>query len=238
MNVVLITCLTLSITVFGGDQIPYKIPYNYYDTWMVVGQNSSGQLFFDPDPYSRRIFIWKPYNASIVPSIFFEDYPEILQDNTSTTPSETPEETLSEDIRGTSQPNFKKVGEQVPSKHLSGTLPTNASAMAALEIPPPGNNKPANDTPTALGMNVLHHSLKLAELMATLSKQRSIPNIATPSTRNGTFNSTFPSNDSIVSAEDEVELAKESSLFYHIRREKLRLKRQISPDAASELNLE
>ena len=214
MKVVLTLCLTLPIIV-SDDQIPYKIPYNYYNIWMVVGQNSSGQLFFDPDPYSRRIFVWKPYNASILPSLFFEDYPKIIQDSVSTTPSGTSEGTLSEDIHVTPQPAVKEIEETIPSKHRSGIDSANASALAALELPPP-SNKSTNDSPTALGMNVLHHSLKLAELMATLSKQRSIPDLAPPSTRNGTFNSTFPNNDSIVSAEDEVELTKESSRLYHM----------------------
>ena len=86
-------------------------------------------------------------------------------------------------------------------------------------------------------MNVLHHSLKIAELMDLLSKQCSFPNLITPGSRNGTFNSTSHSNDSIVYAKDKVELAKESSRLYYIRRENLRAKRQISPDAATELNL-
>ena len=127
MNVGLIICLTLSTTI-SGETIPYKIPYNYYDIWMVVGQNSSGQLFFDTDLYSRRIFIWKPYNASIAPSLFFEEYPKILQGDISTTPSGNLEGTVLEDIRVTSQPALEKAEEKVSSKHRSGIHPTNAPA--------------------------------------------------------------------------------------------------------------
>ena len=81
MNVCLVLCLISLTTIFGKEQVPYKIPYNYYDLWVVVGRNSSGQLFFDTDLSSRRIFIWKPYNDSILPSIFLdEEPPKILQD--------------------------------------------------------------------------------------------------------------------------------------------------------------
>ena len=236
MNVGLIICLTL-LTTISGEEIPYKIPYNYYDIWMGVGQNSSGQLFFDTDLYSRRIFIWKPYNASIAPSLFFEEYPKIIQGDISTTPSGNLEGTVPEDIHVNPPPAFKKAEEKLSSKHHSGIHPTNAPTAAALKISPPGKNTSCNDTPVAVGMNVLHHSLKLAELMITLSQQRTIPNLMAPSPRNEMLNSTSPSNDSIVYAKDEVELAKESSRLYHIRREKLRIKRQISPDAATELNL-
>ena len=211
--------------------------HNYYDLWMVIGQNSSGQLFFDTDLNSCRIFIWKPYNASIAPTLFFEKYPEILQDDIWTTPSGILEGILPEDIRGTPQPTPKKVEEKVPSKHRSGLFPISAPSTAALEIPPPGKDTSTKTTPVVLGMNVLHHSLKLAELMVTLSEQRSIPNLIAPSSRNGTFNSTSPSNDSIVYSKDEIDLTKESSRLYHIHREKLRAKRQMSLDGATELNL-
>ena len=203
MNVGLIICLTL-LTTISGEDIPYKIPYNYYDIWMVVGQNSSGQLFFDTDLYSRRIFIWKPYNASIAPSLFFEEYPKIIQGDISTTPSGNLEGTVLEDIHVNPPPAFQKPEEKLSSKHRSGIHPTNAPTAAALKICPPGKNTSRNDTPVALGMNVLHHSLKLAELMTTLSQQRTIPNLMAPSSRNETLNSSSPSNDSIVYAKDEV----------------------------------
>ena len=62
MKVSLVICLTIVSIVFSEKE-PYIIPYNYDEFWMVVGQNSSGQLFFDTTPNARRIFIWKPYNA-------------------------------------------------------------------------------------------------------------------------------------------------------------------------------
>ena len=79
--------------------------------------------------------------------------------------------------------------------------------------------------------------MKLAKLMETLSEKRTIPNLTVPHSRNGTFNLTSPSTDKIVYAKDEIDLTKKSSRLYHIRREKLRAKRQISPDVATELNL-
>ena len=86
-------------------------------------------------------------------------------------------------------------------------------------------------------MNLLHHSLKLAELMVTLSEQRSTPNLTVPNFKNATFGSTPTGNDSIVSARDEISLTKESSRLYHIRRERIRARTQISPDVATELGL-
>ena len=77
MKVALLLCLSLAVIILGRKE-PYYIPYNYYDLWMVVGCNSSGQLYFNPTPDSRRVFIWKPYNASIIPTIFYENYPKIL----------------------------------------------------------------------------------------------------------------------------------------------------------------
>ena len=123
MNVGLIICLTLITTIFG-KKIPYKIPYNYYDLWMVVGQNSSGQLFFDTDLHSRCIFIWKPYKASILPSIFLEEYPKIIQEDISATSPGTPKGTVSEDIPINTQPALKKAKEEVSSSRRSGVHPT------------------------------------------------------------------------------------------------------------------
>ena len=236
MKVSLTICLTIVLAV-SGKKTPYIIPYNYYDLWMVVGQNSSGQLFFDTTPNTRRVFIWKPYNASIVPTIFLEKYPKIIQDDIPTTPSGISKGTISADIRGTSQSTLEEVKEKVPSKHHSRIFPASAPSTDALEIPPPGKDTSIETTPTSSGMNLLHHSLKLAELMVTLSEQRATPNLTVPRSRNGTFDSIPSSNDKIVYAKDEIDLTKESSRLYHIRREKLRAKRQISPDVATELNL-
>ena len=238
MNVCLVLCLISLITIFGKEQVPYKIPYNYYDLWVVVGRNSSGQLFFDTDLLSRRIFIWKPYNDSILPSIFLdEEPPKILQDPVPPIATGNLKRTLQEDIHVPHQSAFEKTKETIPSQQRSGIHKTNAPVTAALERPPPGKTKSNKTVSPALGMNVLHHSIKIAELMATLSRQRNIPDLETPAPRNATFNSTPPSMDKIVYAEDELELAKESSRLYYARREKLRIKRQISPDVATELNL-
>ena len=237
MNVRFVLCLISLTIIFGKKQVPYKIPYNYCDLWLVVGKNSSGQLFFDTDLSSRRIFIWKQYNDSILPSIFFEEYPEITQGDILPTSTGDPEGTVPEDIHVRHQSAFEETEEASSSQHGSRINQTNAPDTAALEIPPPGKTKSNKTVLPPLGMNVLHHSIKLAELMATLSQQLSIPDLETPAPRNVTFNSTFPSTDKIVYAEDELELAKESSRLYYDRREKLRIKRQISPDIATELNL-
>ena len=76
MKVSLTICLTLIlIAPADSEKIPYIIPYNYYDLWMVVAQNSSGRLFFDTTPNARRVFIWKLYNASDYLKLFFEKSP-------------------------------------------------------------------------------------------------------------------------------------------------------------------
>ena len=72
MKAIPLLCLFIAVIILG-DQEPYYIPHDYYDFWMVVDRNSSGQLYFNPTPNSRRVFIWKPYNASIAPTLFFED---------------------------------------------------------------------------------------------------------------------------------------------------------------------
>ena len=76
-----VTSVPTSIPIFGKGSAAYKIPYNYHDLWVVVGRNSSGQLFFDTDLLSRKVFIWKPYNDSVLPTIFLdEEPPKVLQD--------------------------------------------------------------------------------------------------------------------------------------------------------------
>ena len=52
MKVSFILCLSIVVIILGKKE-PYIIPYNYYDLWMVVGQNSSGQRYFDTTPNAR-----------------------------------------------------------------------------------------------------------------------------------------------------------------------------------------
>ena len=238
MKATLLFCLSLTLIILGKEK-PYYFPYNYYDLWMVVGRNSSGQLYFNPTPDSRCVFVWKPYNASIIPTIFFEDYPKILQDDISTTSSGIPEGTVSPDVSITSPATPEEIEETLPASPSSGHLPADSPATATLELPPPRNGEPENDTTSLPGMNLLqlHRSLKLAKLMDTLNRQHTIPDLSVPPSKNGTQESSPPSTDTIVYAKDEIDLTKESSRLFHIRREKLRAKRQISPDVATELNL-
>ena len=80
----------------------------------------------------------------------------------------------------------------------------------------------------------------MADIRELLSATtRSTPNLTVPSLYKKVkwFNTTQASNDSIVYAKDEVSLTKESSRLYHIRREKLRAKRQITPEITAELAL-
>ena len=121
-----------------GDQEPYYIPHDYYDFWMVVGRNSSGQLYFNPASKSRRVFIWKPYNASIAPTLFFEDHPEILQNDLSTTSSRISAGIASANVPVTSPATLEEVKETIPPKCTSGHFSAISPSAAALEIPPPG----------------------------------------------------------------------------------------------------
>ena len=129
MTVVHFLCLFIAVIILG-DQEPYFIPHDYYDFWMVVGRNSSGQLYFNPASKSRRVFIWKPYNASIAPTLFFEDHPEILQDDLSTTSSRISAGIASANVSITSPATLEEVTETIPSKrpsgHFSASTPTAA----------------------------------------------------------------------------------------------------------------
>ena len=134
-----------------GDQEPYYIPYDYYDFWMVVGRNSSGQLYFNPTPNSRRVFIWKPYNASIAPTLFFENHPEILQNDISTTSSRISEGIASANVPITSPPTLEEVKETIPATRPSGHFSAITPATAALELPSPGKRKRKNVTASQPG---------------------------------------------------------------------------------------
>ena len=170
MNVSLTICLALIlIAPADNKKIPYIIPYNYYDLWMVVAQNSSGQHFFDITPNARRVFVWKPYNASDIPMIFFEKYPKIIQDAIPTTTPGTLKGTTPTDIHGSSQSALEKIEKKVSTKHSAGIVSADTHLTAALEFSPPGKETSTKAVPTNLGMNMLHHSLKLAEPMDTLS---------------------------------------------------------------------
>ena len=233
-----ISLLWLSvITIILGEKQPIYIPYDYYDLWLVVGSNSTGRLFFNPIPDSRRIFIWKPYNASIPPTLFFEDYPEILQDDLPTTSSEVFEGTVPSYVPNTSPTTLEEIEETLSPTHPSGYFPLDTVATAALERPPPKKHKNATNNVPGMSLLQLHSSLQLAEMMKTLSPQTATPNLPVPPQRNETATTRLPSTAEIVDAKEEIDLTREGSRLYQLRKEKTRLKRQISPDAATELNL-
>ena len=200
-------------------------------------KNSSGQLYFSTDLYSRHIFAWLPNNGSIPPSFFFEEYPEIIQDNLPPITPGNSKGTVPENIPVNHDSTVQEAAETISTQHGSGLHSSNAPRTAALEVPPPNKNQTNKNSSLPLGMNVLHHSITLAKFMATLNKERSIPNLEPPALRNLTINDTLPSSDNIVSAKDTVDLTKESTRLFSIRREKMRIKRQISPDVATELGL-
>ena len=235
---VLLLCLSLFVIVLG-EKKPYYIPYDYYDFWTIVGRNSSGQLYFNPTPDSRRVFIWKPYNASVPPSLFFENHPKVLQNDLPTTSSGILEGTVSSSVSSTSPSTPEEIKETLSTAHSSKHLSVDTPATSALELPP-RKRKPKNATSRTPGVNLLqlHQSLRLGELMTKLSRQQAIPDLIIPPSRNDTHEAPAHSTDKIVYAKDEVSLTKESSRLSYIRKEKLRIKRQISPDVATELNLD
>ena len=233
---VLILCLFFFTTVFSEEK-PYYIPSDYYDLWTVIGRNSSGQLYFNPTPDSRRVFIWKPHNGSLPPSLFFEDHPKILQDNLPTTSSGIFEETVSPDIHSTSSSTPEKIKETLSTARSPVQPSVDTPATSALELPP--RRKPKNATTGQPGTNLLqlHENLRRAKLASKLNRQPDAHNLTLPQTRNGTHELPSPSTDKIVYAKDEISLTKESSRLSYLRKTKLRIKRQISPDVATELNL-
>ena len=83
----------------------------------------------------------------------------------------------------------------------------------------------------------LHQTLRRAKLTNILNRQQDAPDLIVPQSRNDTHEFPSPSTDKIVYAKDEISLTKESSRLSYIRKTKLRVKRQISPDVATELNL-
>ena len=177
---VTLLCLFL-FAIILCEQEPYYVPYNYNDLWMVVGRNSSGQLYFNSTPDSRRVFIWKPYNASIPPSLFFEDYPKILQNDLPTTSSGILEGSVSLSVSSTSPATPEEIKETLSTTRSSGHLSADTPATSALELPP-RKRKPKNATSSTPGMNLLqlHQSLRLAELMTKLNQQQTIPDLIVP----------------------------------------------------------
>ena len=225
------------------NNAPYYIPSDYYAVWKVVARNSSGELYSDTTPNTRRVFIWKPFNGSLVPQIFFEKFPIIVPDPLPTSAPGTLKRIVLESSHVPSQPPDEELEKKVYSRNRTRGIPHVTPATAALELPPPRKETTTKAAPVSLGQNLLHFSLKTAKLMEILSKQRSSPNIATPPPSNdthdpnGAHDLTRPGNVSFVSAREEIDLTKESTRLFHIRREKQRIKRQISPDAAEELGL-
>ena len=145
----IVSFASASLPIFGKGSAPYKIPYNYQDIWTVVARNSSGQLFFNTDLRSRKIFIWQPNNDSILPSIFLdEEPPKVLQDPVPPITAGNLTRTLPTDIHIPHQPAVEKAQEKIPSKQRSGINKPDAPITAALERPPPGTSKSAKtDSP-------------------------------------------------------------------------------------------
>ena len=178
-----------------------------------------------------------PHNGSVPPSLFFENHPKILQNNLPTTSSGIFEETVSPDIHSTSSSTPEKIEETLSTARSPVQPSVNTPTTSALELPP--KRKPKNATTGQPGTNFLqlHETLRRAKLASKLNRQPSAHNLTLPQTRNGTHELPSPSTDKIVYAKDEISLTKESSRLSYLRKTKRRVKRQISPDVATELNL-
>ena len=103
-------------------------------------------------------------------------------------------------------------------------------------MPPTHNKAEPKEVSRGFGENLLSHASKMAEMMEILNDQPA-PNLTAPHWEGKDINFTQACNDSIVYAKDEVSLTKESSRLHHIRREQLRVRRQITPDITTELDL-
>ena len=176
---VLLLCFSFFVIVLSEEK-PYYIPSDYYDLWTVIGRNSSGQLYFNPTSDSRRVFIWKPNNGSVPPSLFFENHPKILQNNLPTTSSGIFEETVSPDIHSTSSSTPEKIEETLSTARSPVQPSVNTPTTSALELPP--KRKPKNATTGQPGTNFLqlHETLRRAKLASKLNRQPSAHNLTLP----------------------------------------------------------
>ena len=234
MNVSLIIRLILFLIAAIASQ---TIPHNYYNKWMVVAQNSSGQLFFDITPLASRIFVWTPHKDSVLPSLFCDQPPKVIPDSSEMTTSGTIARIVSSTTLRVSSQVPQEAKEEVAAEHSTKLAAIDKPTYAALELPATRNETKPAKVSRDFGRNILFHSSKVADMMEILSEDRSTPNLTVPNLKSKVFNTTQASNDSIVYAKDEVSLTKESSRLHHIRREKIRARRQITPDITTELYL-
>ena len=205
---------------------------------MVVAQNSSGQLFFDITPLAPRIFVWKPYNASVLPSIFHDRPPKIAPDPLETTTAGTLARIVSPTPLRVSSKVHQEAEEETSAQQNTELISVDKPKYAALKVMPVHKQTQPETVSRDYGQNVFYHASKVAEIMEILGDHKPAPNLTTPQIHKGKkFNSTQASNDSIVYAKDEISLTQESSRLYHIRQEKLRARRQITLDITTELNL-
>ena len=205
---------------------------------MVVAQNSSGQLFFDITPSAPRIFVWKPYNDSVLPSIFHDRPLYVVPDPLETTTPGTLARIVSVNTLRADPKAHQKAEETASAEHNTELVSVDKPTYAALEVRPPRLKIQPEKVSEDFGQNIFYHASKVAERMKLLGDQRSAPNLTAPNIHQGKkFNVSQASNDSFVYAKDEVSLTKESSRLHHIRREKLRARRQITPEITVELGL-
>ena len=87
-----------------------------------------------------------------------------------------------------------------------------------------------NPEATDFRNQLFSHSTMVSHLVKVLNTVTKKPNLVAPHWKRKPFNETGPSMEIIVNASDEVSLTTDSSKKYRIRRDKLRARRQITPD--------
>ena len=215
-----------------------KIPYNYFEKWMIVAQYSSGQLFFDITPGAPQSFVWKPYNDTVLPSIFHDRPPHVVQDPLEKTTPRTLARIVSANTLRVDREARQEIEEEASAESNTEFFSIDKPTHAAFEEKSPSNATQPEKVSGDFGHNLFYHASKVAEMMELLSNKSSAPNLTAPDIHQGKkVNISQVSHDSIVYAKDEVSLTKESSRLHHIRLANLRARRQISPEITAELGL-
>ena len=106
---------------------------------MVIAHNSSGQLFFGITPSAPRIFVWKPYNDSVLLSIFHDRPPYVVLDPLETATPETLARIVSANTLRVDPGARQEVEEKASAEPNTEFIPVDKPTCAVLEVEPPRN---------------------------------------------------------------------------------------------------
>ena len=89
MNVsyIIIILFFIFFALLVGQRIPS--PSTVFSNWMVIGSNSSGNLYWRSGDHTPHIFVWKPNNETIRPTFYYGTPPTIVPDAPTTIAPET-----------------------------------------------------------------------------------------------------------------------------------------------------